>query len=270
MRFIKPLFWVALFLAAGIASFIFVPGSFTLRDLRLADGKVGIPELKVSWNLGSLKHPYMILRAPKATVGAVEISDITAFIKGGAHTITALRLQYRKTELKDVRALLSWKDGALMADGILAQFVGQEIRGNGSWSPGTKGGYRLALTAAEFPAQALIDTMEWQKKVSVSGKFIGKLDLAGNGPKLSSLEGTFDAWPAGGEITVLDPALLQRLADSSHQPIEIVEASFKRYVYNSGLARLSLQKNDLMLKLELDGDAGKRNLEVNLHDLFSS
>jgi len=42
--------------------------------------------------------------------------------------------------------------------------------------------------------------------------------------------------------------------------------NFKNYRYNTGLLSLGLEDNNVILKLALEGNAGKRNLEVIFHD----
>jgi hypothetical protein len=113
----------------------------------------------------------------------------------------------------------------------------------------------------------VIEAFEWDKKVSVTGLFTGKMDIEGQGNGIARLEGAFDAKAGGGDIRILDQAFLQRIADNSKQPIEIVRASFENYHYTNGRARFRLEGKDILLNLDLEGDAGKRNLEVNLHDL---
>jgi hypothetical protein len=42
--------------------------------------------------------------------------------------------------------------------------------------------------------------------------------------------------------------------------------SFKNYRYNAGVVELSLQGPDLVFDIRLEGDAGKRDLTIVLHD----
>jgi hypothetical protein len=42
--------------------------------------------------------------------------------------------------------------------------------------------------------------------------------------------------------------------------------SFKDYHYNTGVMKLSKAQDDLSLDIALDGEKGKRNLMVTLHD----
>ena len=43
---------------------------------------------------------------------------------------------------------------------------------------------------------------------------------------------------------------------------------FKNYQYNTGIIKLTLGGNDLVLSIQLDGQAGKRDFNVILHDVI--
>ena len=51
-----------------------------------------------------------------------------------------------------------------------------------------------------------------------------------------------------------------------HQPVDLLVESFKDYRYNVAIMNLSLENNNVMLRISLDGATGKRNLNVVLHD----
>jgi hypothetical protein len=42
--------------------------------------------------------------------------------------------------------------------------------------------------------------------------------------------------------------------------------SFKDYHYNTALMKLSFDKGNIILDVALEGEAGKRNLSIVLHD----
>lgn len=269
MVFLKKMFfWVLLPLGAAALLLAAFPGGFTLRDLEFAEKKVRLARLEVRWDLRDFRSPRLTLEAPGALLPFGEASGISVVLRKDFNTLSIDRLGTKKLGLEDVRATFTWKQGRLDFDRIRARFEGQELLGKASVRPAAAPEWTLVLSAGSLPGQAVIEAFEWDKKVAVAGTFAGTLEAEGRAERLSRFDGTFDAAAEGGTITILDREILQRLADSSRQPIEIVRASFENYRYNTGKARFRLEQKDLLVSMALEGDAGKRQLEVNLHDLF--
>ena len=127
--------------------------------------------------------------------------------------------------------------------------------------------YDASIQNNPLPIPQILVVMEWDKKILVNGKISGQLKLEGNFSKLTKLEGLWKN-DSDGSLLIADPTLLDRLAAASKQPIEIIKASFEKYHYNEGLLTLGLVQENIRLAIQLNGEAGKRDLEVNLHDLF--
>ena len=269
MVFIKRLiFWLLLPALLVSAALVFFPGGFELSSLEFADKKVRIPKVSVAWNFKDLRSPRITLEAPKVHLPASEAAMVSVVFKKDYNTLSIASLGSKKAALEDVRATFTWHGSRLEFDRIRSRFAGQELLGTATVWLGREPRYRLSLSGGSLPGQAVVDAFEWQKKLAVAGVFTGRLEMEGSGGTLSRLEGSFDAAPEGGTITILDQEMLQRVADSSHQPLSIVRASFENYHYNTGKARFHLDRSDLRLEMALEGEAGKRQLEVNLHDLF--
>jgi hypothetical protein len=64
--------------------------------------------------------------------------------------------------------------------------------------------------------------------------------------------------------------MLKKIAQGSQQPLDIVVESLKKYHYNSGGLKLFLEKGNLVLDLALEGEAGKRHINITLHDYSPS
>jgi hypothetical protein len=67
-------------------------------------------------------------------------------------------------------------------------------------------------------------------------------------------------------LTIKDSGYLENMARSSGQSLDILVESLKNYHYNSGVAKLSLERNNFIFDIFLEGETGKRNLKVTLHD----
>ena len=270
MRFLKiMLVWVFLSLLAAVLFLVLRPGSFQLTELSFSGNKVHLPKLDISWDFRELRSPKITLNTPKVVLPAGEALQVVVVLKPLFNTLSADSIGVKKAALKDLRATFKYKGGGLEFDRIRGRFAGQQVLGTAAVKAGKEPSYRLSLAVSDLPAQTVIDAMEWDKKVAVRGVFTGRLEIEGKGGKLSRFDGLFDADPSGGTIALLDQEMLRRVADSAKQPIEIVKASFENYHYNEGKIRLALDETNLKLDLALDGEAGKRKLEVNLHDLFS-
>ena len=61
-------------------------------------------------------------------------------------------------------------------------------------------------------------------------------------------------------------ATLENMARDTKQPLDLLVESFKDYQYNIGTIKLFLDHNNLTLDIVLDGEAGKRELKIILHD----
>jgi hypothetical protein len=67
-------------------------------------------------------------------------------------------------------------------------------------------------------------------------------------------------------LTITDDKFLNNVAKSSGQSLDILVESFKNYHYNTGVMKLSLERGDIVFDIALEGEAGKRNLSIVLHD----
>jgi hypothetical protein len=67
-------------------------------------------------------------------------------------------------------------------------------------------------------------------------------------------------------MVVRDETMLKNMAQAADQPLDILMESFKDYHYNTGVMKVGKVKDDLSLDIALDGEKGKRNLSVTLHD----
>jgi hypothetical protein len=104
------------------------------------------------------------------------------------------------------------------------------------------------------------------KEFSVSASFSGLVKLKTKGSGLEAIDGNFNALSPGGMLTIKDSGYLENMARSSGQSLDILVESLKNYHYNSGVAKLSLERNNFIFDIFLEGETGKRNLKVTLHD----
>ena len=111
-----------------------------------------------------------------------------------------------------------------------------------------------------------VDDFNLGKKFQITGRLNGAMNFKGAGFDIYALTGDFSATEYGGMLVIKDTRFLENLARNYEQPLDILVESFKDYHYNIGTMRLSLDKENLILDVALDGDAGKRNLNIILHN----
>jgi hypothetical protein len=80
------------------------------------------------------------------------------------------------------------------------------------------------------------------------------------------LSGNFSTLQPGGILVIKDDKFLKNLSRTTKQPLDILVESFKDYHYNTALMKLSFDKGNIILDVALEGEAGKRNLSIVLHD----
>ncbi|MGD9015028.1 MAG: YdbH domain-containing protein, partial [Candidatus Omnitrophota bacterium] len=123
-----------------------------------------------------------------------------------------------------------------------------------------------SLKFVNLDLETLVHDFGLNKKVELSGKLTGRLNFQGAGLNLHALNGDFSSAEYGGRLIIKDTQFLENLARNSKQPLDIFVESFQDYEYNTGIIRLALDKGNLILDIALDGEAGKRNLNITLHD----
>ena len=250
----------------------FLVPSVAVKDLRL-DVQTTDLSLQGSFSFTrDMKHSAfedLSVDVSSLAVGGAQIKNIRASSdKPGEGPFSVENISFNKFLVEKLGGRFALSDAGVLLDGVSAGFLGGTLRG------------RLALTrlgetpvcTAEIdldgiPIAAFLKLWEWDKKVSATGSLRGHLIVEIAGGKLARLDGALLA-VSDGHLVILDEAFLQNIAARSKQPIEIVKASFEDYHYNTGTIGVSLEENDLRLHLDLDGEKGKRDLEVKLHDWF--
>lgn len=210
------------------------------------------------------------IRVPLYRTGNLEIRGASLRIgeplnPGELHVT---RLTYKKLSLEDLRAVVRISGKSLTLEPMGA--AGPYGRALGS--------LRIDLEK-EFPYEAywklfriapgaILRALEWDSKASLSGFFTGTLSFAGRHGGLTRAEGVLNAEPPGGELNITNPALFADLATRTKQPVELIEAGFSSYHFDTGRISVSAGGTDLRSEILLEGPAGRRRLEPVIHDFF--
>ncbi len=204
----------------------------------------------------------------KLRLGSIVIKDIDSKINYAQRgKLTVRQIAFQKWNLDEILIDFELKNDRLDLTLDSALWLGVTLTGTGDIRFAPAMAYALKVEITALPISRILTTYEWDKKLSVSGQLGGTLDIAGSSSRITELKGVLRN-ATDGNIVILDQAFLQRIADSAKQPIEIIKATFENYHYNEGEVAVSLDNQNIRLGINLNGEAGKRNLEVYLHDLF--
>ncbi len=209
------------------------------------------------------------LRSDALVSGTFKAETIALELPGGAPgTLSIGRLTAGKVRVNDIRGTVVWEETVIAIDPL-----------SGSWVKGTAGGrahletenpfgYAANFEIRDLDLDALTDDLNLRKKVSVDGKLAGKISIRGDLGGVRQLDGDLAADEKGGNLVIRDADFLRYLAQNTKQPMALVEAAFKEYHFDAGSVSLGMDERNLRLGVRLDGAKGKRDFEINLHDVL--
>jgi hypothetical protein len=211
---------------------------------------------------------YFALRVVFLEGSGLQLKD--AFVEAKRKSYPGLlriaEIKYDKLAIKKIEGKARLEDKSLFLDSLSAEVLGGAIRGSAHLELRPAGEYLVELQAKDVDLAAFINDFNLGEKVSLSGSLSGSVTLQTKGYDISLLSGDFSAEAPGGMLTIKDTAYLEGIARSSSQPMDLLVESFKNYRYNTGMMKLSFEKDNLILDIVLEGEAGRRNLSVTLHD----
>jgi len=176
------------------------------------------------------------------------------------------QLRYGKAKIREVNSRVRLSNNTLLLDSLTAKSLGGNIIGDLSFAIDDNREFLANLKFINFDLATIVDDFNLGKKIRMTGKLTGNLDFKGKGLGIDAITGYFSTAEYGGVLIIKDTGLLENLARNSGQPLDILVESFKNYHYNTGVMRLSLENGDLILDVGFDGETGKRNLNITLHD----
>jgi hypothetical protein len=211
------------------------------------------------------------LSSPSIRYKKLELKNITFRCAGQAGgQLSAALLSYDKLKVADMSGTVTMSKNALEIKPLTGASIGGKLDGSISvaWNNGVH--YRAALDLTALELGAFTREFELEKKMSASGKLAGKIALEGSLSGIQIFSGDFSGTRDGGDLVIQDQDFLNTLAKNVHQPVVLVEAGFKEYHFDTARLSLELDKRDLNFLIALNGEKGKRDLEIKLHDLFQS
>lgn len=191
-------------------------------------------------------------RIPSSELGTLEIES----------------MQYQKLKTPRIKGRLLVNKNEIQITNVQTELFQGQIEGH--FAIHLKPGFPLTGTLEAKPIQlsAVLNNFELNKKIDAKALLIGTIKIEGLLGLVTNLSGSFRADDKGGDLVITDAEFLENLAKNTKQPLPIIEASFKEYHFDAGTLELKKEAQNLGLEIHLSGPKGRRDLNVQLHDVF--
>ena len=176
------------------------------------------------------------------------------------------QFKYNKVKIDKITSIAKLKDKSLFLGPLTADVFGGSIEGEIRFEIEKNGKYFMYLKFKDLDLNTLVNDFNLNEKVQINGRLDGAVTLKGIGLQINVLDGDFTTAEPGGTLTIKDTGFLEKIARNSNQPLDILVESFKDYRYNTGGMKLFLDKDNLILDVNLEGETGKRNLDIVVHN----
>ncbi|MEI8176877.1 MAG: YdbH domain-containing protein [Candidatus Omnitrophota bacterium] len=175
---------------------------------------------------------------------------------------------YGDFKVKDIRGKARFKERSFLVEGISAALFGGRLEADGGIGIDATMNYFGNFAFNGLDIAEFVNEGKMSERFTMSGKAAGKLAFTGSGPAIGYLRGDLATLAPGGQLTITDKKFLADMAARTHQPYAVIEGSLEKYGYKIGKMRAALNGADLEVTIALEGDTGKRELCVVMHDSF--
>lgn len=250
---------------------------FTLQDLEFSNININLKskDLKASLEMsGGLNLKKQLVKHLDTAINFIEAEGLrleNASLRFNADysspgSLNIAQIKYDKAKIENVFGKLSFKDQALFLEALTAQIFGGRVEGDLTAGLNKDMAYAVNLNFANLSLERFVSDFNLKEKFQMTGDLNGKVILRGSGLNINYISGNLSATETGGVLTITDKRFLENLARTQGQSLDILVESFKDYHYNIGIMKLGLDKGNFILDVSLDGEAGKRNLNIVVHD----
>ena len=221
--------------------------------------------LSLKLNLAEQSLDYLDLKMSHFKISDMRLDDTFSKLSSEQGDFKIGQLKYGKLSVNGIKGNIKLLGAELSLSGLGAKVLNGDVEGEGYLKIGQEAQYSISLKCTGLDTEKFVQDFEFGKKFNMTGVISGDIRIKGKGAAIEVLAGNFLADPAGGTLVIVDTKFLENIAQSTHQPVDLVVESFKDYHYNVGTMNLSLENNNVMLRISLDGRTGKRDLSVVLH-----
>ncbi len=222
-------------------------------DVDLLKRKIHSVDISASFiKTGDLSLENVIINIPKNSDGHLSIEKLT----------------FNKLKIDNIQGRITAQNDSLRVEPLSASLVNGNLNGSCDIEIAHGFNYQASLDLLSLDMDKFTKDFELQKKMTANGLLTGKIKLSGDFSGLKSLSGDLSASEKGGDLVIQDQDFLNYLAQNVHQPIELVEAGFKEYHFDTAALSLAMEGHDINFLVNLNGQKGKRDFEIKLHDLL--
>jgi hypothetical protein len=177
-------------------------------------------------------------------------------------------LKFETLKIMDIRSMITLSDNVLTLLSLSARILGGTIEGDARIRVGKTPEYSCNLKAKDVSLETIVKDFNLGEKIRMTGSVSGHAALEGRWPRIDAVNGNLSTAAPGGIFSISDTKFLETIARTTKQSLEMIVESFRDYRYNEGTIGLSMEGKDLVVSVFLNGQAGKRNLNVILHDFM--
>lgn len=232
---------------------------------------IEISELKVNYNPFKRQLEYLDLKLAFLEYRGLRLNGgvltVSRGITGGNFYLR--EFAFDKLKIKEIRSPVELEGESISFGSIFGKILGGRLQGQSALRLSQVPQYRLDLQFIELDLSRFIADFNLQERFQLTGRASGSVALEGTPQRVSFLGGDFQVLSPGGRLLIKDPAVLENLSRMAGQSLKVLVEGFQDYQYNIGTMDFSLDNNDLVWKIGLNGEGGKRDLTVVWHDFQS-
>ncbi len=252
-------------ISRGAPIFKSVEVSDLVLDLNMLDMTVRA-SLGLKLNLPAQSLDYLNLKINTFSMFGLQLENV--LLQFGPDSdqgqFSLLSLKYDKFSAADIKGDIKLQDMVLSVYGVSAKVLNGVMQLNLKVDKSLY--YFLNMKCTDFDIEKFIQDFNLREKFDMTGKLSGGLKLKGKAGQIETLEGNFSTLLPGGKLVITDTKFLENMARTTRQPESLLVESFKNYWYNIGVMNLGIEKGNIFLKINLQGDTGKRDFSLILHD----
>jgi hypothetical protein len=176
------------------------------------------------------------------------------------------QIKYNKLNISEIKSQVMLSGKELFLENVYAKAFDGNIGGNLKFKIDQDFSYDAVLRITNLDIARFINDFDLKEKFEMTGRLIGDLAFKGKGSYIEILNGKLSSLESGGMLIIKDTKFLENMARDTNQSLDLLVENFKDYHYNIGTIKLFLDNSNLILDIVLDGETGKRNINIVLHD----
>lgn len=250
-------------------------GILRIENLRIADLGINLKSAdlifsaKATLNIDPLKQ---IINSGRISVASLSYrgasfcnGELTVEQGSDDGKLEVSEAGYNKLKIRQIKSSAGLKGKDLIFPTLSGRLLCGDFSGNVSLILDEGIRYFAKLNFSALDLGCYVKDFELEEKFSMAGKLSGSLAMEGKDGAFRVVNGALSVSQEGGTLVIKDNRFLENLAQRSEKSLNILVEGFKDYHYNIGVIKLFLEKENLVFNIGLEGEKGRRNIEVVLH-----